>query len=180
MQKDELLPLPDRHKQILELLDTGAPIKVIAADLGISVTRVNQLIRQLKERLGANSRYALVRAYREWQGIPAHCTKDVDTLCALSVDDYPDNNIPGTAAGEFVFSDVQGFAIEAPWEKPAEPTVVLEILDGANAGPRRFIAMILLSVMIAVAIVLTLVTAMTLTQLWSGVATISSENRDAG
>lgn len=62
-------PLSPRHIQVLELLDRGAPIKIIAAELDLSTSRVNQLIRELKERLAANHRFALVEAYRQMPGL---------------------------------------------------------------------------------------------------------------
>lgn len=49
---------------MLDLLDHGAPIKVIAVQLEISETRVNQLVRGCKQVLGVSNRYALVQQYR--------------------------------------------------------------------------------------------------------------------
>lgn len=56
--------LTRRQRDVMELIDRRVPIKVIADELGISPTRVNQHIRALKDIYGADSLNDLVESYR--------------------------------------------------------------------------------------------------------------------
>lgn len=57
-------PMTERQLAVMERIDRRLPIKMIAKDLGLSETRVNQHIRALKDILGAESLNELVEAYR--------------------------------------------------------------------------------------------------------------------
>ena len=57
--------LSERQKQVLSLIDRRLTIKEIAAELGISETRVNQHINALKRRLAANTHRELAARYQE-------------------------------------------------------------------------------------------------------------------
>ena len=176
---DRLQRLTPRQLQILDLLDRGAPLKLISAELDISQTRVNQLVRELKERLGAQSKFQLVQIYRECSGVRLACTKDAYPESALPAEGSSANSEPGTTAGEFVFSDVQGFTIEAPWQDQiAEPAVVPEMLDGPQANVRRLIAMVLLMIVIFIAITFAGVTTLTVTDFWSRYGSISEDTHN--
>lgn len=175
---DRLARLTPRQMQILDLLDRGAPLKLISAELEISQTRVNQLVRELKERLGAQSKFQLVQIYRECSGVRLAYTKDAYPDSALPVDGSSANSEPGTTAGEFVFSDIQSFTFEAPWqEQIADPAVVPEMLDGPHANVRRLIAMVLLVMMIGMAITFVGVTTLTVTDFWSRYGSISGDTQ---
>ena len=56
--------LTDRQRAVLERIDRRVPIKVIAQDLGVSETRINQHIRALKDFYDAGSLGELVENYR--------------------------------------------------------------------------------------------------------------------
>lgn len=56
--------LTDRQRAVLERIDRRVPIKVIAQDLGVSETRINQHIRALKDFYEAGSLGELVENYR--------------------------------------------------------------------------------------------------------------------
>lgn len=56
--------LTDRQRAVLERIDRRVPIKVIAQDLGVSETRINQHIRALKDFYEAGSLGELVDNYR--------------------------------------------------------------------------------------------------------------------
>lgn len=56
--------LTDRQRAVLERIDRRVPIKVIAQDLGVSETRINQHIRALKNFYEAGSLGELVENYR--------------------------------------------------------------------------------------------------------------------
>ena len=57
--------LTERQLFVLERIDRRIPIKVIANDLGVSETRVNQHIRALKDFYKVESLNELVECYRE-------------------------------------------------------------------------------------------------------------------
>lgn len=61
-------PLTPRQRDVMERIDRRVPIKVIADELGVSVTRVNQHIRALKDIYGADSLADLVECYRASEG----------------------------------------------------------------------------------------------------------------
>lgn len=57
-------PLTERQQAVMERIDRRVPIKVIAQELGVSETRVNQHIRALKDSFEAESLGDLVERYR--------------------------------------------------------------------------------------------------------------------
>lgn len=171
---DALTKLTERQVQLLALLDQGASLKIAAAKLGISQARVNQLVRDLKDRLGAQSKFDLVQIYREHVGVRPTYTKDGYPESLVRFNPAPSKSEDGTAVGEFVFLDVQSASVETPWEdKIADPPVVPEMLDGPNAKVRRLIAMILLVILIVMAVGFAVVTTITVTELWSKLGSIS-------
>jgi DNA-binding NarL/FixJ family response regulator len=56
--------LTDRQRAVLQRIDRRVPIKVIAQELGVSETRINQHIRALKNVYDAGSLGELVENYR--------------------------------------------------------------------------------------------------------------------
>ena len=56
--------LTDRQRAVMERIDRRVPIKVIAQELGVSETRINQHIRALKDVYVAGSLGELVENYR--------------------------------------------------------------------------------------------------------------------
>lgn len=56
--------LTDRQQAVMERIDRRVPIKVIAQELGVSETRINQHIRALKDFYDAASLGELVENYR--------------------------------------------------------------------------------------------------------------------
>ena len=56
--------LTDRQRAVMERIDRRVPIKVIALELGVSETRINQHIRALKAFYDAGSLGDLVENYR--------------------------------------------------------------------------------------------------------------------
>ena len=49
--------LTDRQRAVMERIDRRVPIKVIAQELGVSETRINQHIRALKDILPKETRW---------------------------------------------------------------------------------------------------------------------------
>lgn len=63
--------LTERQQAVMELIDRRVPIKVIAQDLGVSETRINQHIRALKDIYRAESLNELVEIHRAASGFNA-------------------------------------------------------------------------------------------------------------
>lgn len=61
-------PLTARQRAVMERIDRRIPIKVIALELGVSETRINQHIRALKDIFEAASLFELVENYRIAEG----------------------------------------------------------------------------------------------------------------
>lgn len=127
--------LSERQKEVLGLIDQRYTIKEIAAELGVSETRINQHIDALKRRLGANSHRELAERYRELLApfTPAPFRKSVERSPQLAIRDEA-RSLPGRVADSgLALADVHAFALEAPWAKASEQPVVPPALDGDNA-----------------------------------------------
>ncbi|MFN6935855.1 MAG: LuxR C-terminal-related transcriptional regulator, partial [Tsuneonella sp.] len=108
--------LSAREIAVLEGIDRRLPLKSIAAELGVSESRINQHVRALKERFEVNNLSDLVDAWRR---------EDVanidDEACRNSA--WRNPQVPSAAIGsetrsrvapgEFVLSDAALYAIEA-------------------------------------------------------------------
>ncbi len=64
-------PLTDRQRDVIERIDRRVPIKVIAQEMGVSETRINQHIRALKDVYEAGSLNELVEKYRATKPSPS-------------------------------------------------------------------------------------------------------------
>jgi len=108
--------LTERQQAVMERIDRRVPIKVIAQELGVSETRVNQHIRALKDIFEAENLGELVERYRATlpeepagQGDPAGSAEtaapsgetprekggDADSLKGLSEVPYSKSQVPG-------------------------------------------------------------------------------------
>ncbi|WP_298336425.1 hypothetical protein [uncultured Erythrobacter sp.] len=164
---------------------------MIARDLGVSETRINQHIRALKDIYKAESLADLVEAYRvhkiadeeapepeknEWDQNPK------PEELALSESVYSKNQVPvGTLMsdqsgqddpGELVIRDVSSMVDEAPWLRPAEPQVVPRVLDGDNAIWFRLAAIMGIAFGVLAALVLSVTAAITISEVLDGKAAI--------
>lgn len=186
-------PLTDRQRAVMERIDRRIPIKVIAAELGVSETRINQHIRALKDLYGAASLFELVSNYRISQGRstddqPADSvvTQEYDRELAvppLSEPLYNKKQIPETYpnldewprddAGTLVLGDVMPLAQSAGWLMPGEPKVVPGLLEGEHAVPLRLMAMVLIAAGILAAVILTVTAAVALSNAMDGKADVS-------
>lgn len=145
--------LTARQRAVIERIERRVPIKTIAAELGISPTRVNQHVRALKDMYGVNSLVELVDIFREGSGLaggadlpPRPAGYSLFTKDALPKDQFPSAPVDDARpsrddSAEFAFSDALSFTVEAPWARQDEPAVVPGMLDGRNFVTARLLAM---------------------------------------
>ena len=152
--------LTARQRAVVERIERRVPIKAIAAELGISPTRVNQHVRAVKDLYGVNSLGELVENYRQDCDPAGESYKpfseDTDacdsdpfsplTRYALPKDQFPPSSVNCESrvqdeSVEFAFSDALSFPVEAPWTRQVEPAVVPGMLDGHHFVTARLLAM---------------------------------------
>lgn len=140
--------LTDRQRAVMERIDRRVPIKVIASELGVSETRINQHIRALKDFYAAASLGELVENFRATRQAGEAETATAGSADGPAAEDfseaaYTKTQINGAAAlpefadrddpGRLVLSDAMPLSEQAPWLKPGEPRVVPGVLDGEHA-----------------------------------------------
>lgn len=200
MSGDELRPLTNRQQAVIERIDRRTPIKVIARELGVSETRINQHIRALKNIYSAESLGDLVEEYRadknaqkedipqddsilervEWNQEPE--PKSESEVEGLGEPVYSKNQVPISALlgdpsgqddpGELVIRDVSSMVDEAPWLRPGEPQVVPRALDGEHAVWLRLVAIVGIAFGFLAAVVLTVTAAVTISEALDGRAAV--------
>lgn len=190
--------LTDRQRAVMERIDRRVPIKVIAQDLGVSETRINQHIRALKDVYTAASLGELVENYR---AALAPEVSDQTTENSLSIDldiallkpfneaAYRNNQVnPANEFSDFerrddpghlVLNDAMPLIEQAPWLRPGEPRVVPGVLDGDHAVLLRLGAIVGIASGILAAVVLTVTAAVALSEATNGKVTYSAEQGDA-
>ncbi|QSB46211.1 hypothetical protein IDJ81_13770 [Tsuneonella flava] len=172
----------------MEGIDRRLPLKAVAAELGISESRVNQHVRALKEIYGVASLGELVEA---WRGEASRTAVSASNQ-TNSLSDEPYRNsawrnsqVPKSddgldqgswvAPGEFVLSDAAPIAIEAPWKKHEEPQVVPGVLDGDNAVLIRLAVIIGIAFGIVAAVVLMVTATLSLSEALKGIVVTPSK-----
>lgn len=193
--------LTDRQQAVMERIDRRVPIKVIAQELGVSETRINQHIRALKDFYDAASLGELVENYRATLPAPTPGAErdeipedealrdvaDADKLQPFSEVAYTKKQIIGPAGfgdallrddpGQLVMSDAMPLLDQAPWLRPGEPRVVPGVLDGEHAVLLRLGAIVGIASGVLAAVVLTITAAKPLSDATAGKATISVEQQ---
>jgi hypothetical protein len=180
----------------MERIDRRVPIKVIAQELGVSETRINQHIRALKDIYEADNLGDLVECYRA--DIRAQNRSNPDSkaeekgnpeadLKGLSEPAYSKSQVPsdpgiadqglGTDPGQLVISDSMPLEYQAPWLNSGEPRVVPRALDGENAVWYRLAAIVGIAFGVLAAVVLTVTAAVTISEALDGRATISVDEQ---
>lgn len=159
--------LTAKQQEVLERLARHQAIKTIADEMGVSETRVNQHIRAIKDRLGANDKEELVAIW-----IAAHggspLRKTVYRKKQLpDPDALPDEGAKADAA-MLRFKDAGTFPLAAPWEVGGYHRVGPGHLDGPGATRRRVGYIILVAIGLPVAVVLTLSAMLALTEMLRG------------
>ena len=187
--------LTDRQRAVMERIDRRVPIKVIAQELGVSETRINQHIRALKDFYEAGSLGDLVENYRATRapeisdehteidlGEPADTglLKPFSTVAytktqinpATDLADFDDRDDPG----RLVLSDAMPLIEQAPWLRPAEPKVVPGVLDGEHAVLFRLGAIVGIASGILASVILAVTAAKTLSEATDGKLNYSVES----
>ncbi len=188
--------LTDRQRAVMERIDRRVPIKVIATELGVSETRVNQHIRALKDHYAAASLGELVENYRATLApediaaarlndpgyTPGHTPAAPFSESAYTFSQI--NPVAGIAdfdprddPGRLVLSDAMPLTQQAPWLRPGEPRVVPGVLDGEHAVLVRLGAIIGIATGILASVILVITAARTLSDATDGRATYSAETR---
>lgn len=184
--------LTDRQRAVMERIDRRVPIKVIASELGVSETRINQHIRALKDFYSAGSLGELVENYRATivpeapeDVAPAAPAENPDEalLRVFSEPAYTKTQINQLAdlpefggrddPGHLVLSDAMPLIEQAPWLKPGEPRVVPGVLDGEHAVLLRLGAIIGIASGVLAAVILAVTAAMALSAATEGKAIYS-------
>ena len=173
MLPDSSRSLTERQTAVMERIDRRVPIKVIAQELGVSETRINQHIRALKDLYEADSLNELVELYRldkKAAGVDDQFEKDEEdegvapSSNPLSESAYNISQLPETVFGfdrgdrdpaaTVELNDVMPMIERAPWLKPGEPKVVPGLLDGEHAVTYRLVAIVGIAFGLLAAVVL--------------------------
>lgn len=166
--------LTDRQRAVMERIDRRVPIKVIAQELGVSETRINQHIRALKDLYDAGNLGDLVENYRA-----VHRDSRVELLPSGSRDPLPfmapvlsQPAAPVSSAaqaprpfllgeawareetGTILFGDARPFVPSDHQAEPDEPQLVPKLLDGEHAVPFRLLAILSISACILATVIL--------------------------
>ncbi|WP_066530687.1 hypothetical protein [Erythrobacter sp. CCH5-A1] len=190
--------LTDRQRAVMERIDRRVPIKVIAAELGVSETRINQHIRALKDFYDAASLGELVENYRATLSPEAadaatqndrETVPDTELLKPFSEPAYTNSqiNVPTDLTdfggrddpGQLVLSDAMPLIEQAPWLQAGEPRVVPGVLDGEHAVLLRLGAIVGIATGILASVILVVTAAMTLSTATEGKAQLSAETKAA-
>lgn len=185
-------PLTERQRAVMERIDRRVPIKVIAQEMGVSETRINQHIRALKDIFEADNLGDLVESYRADIGSTMLGEADQEDQQAQGADAtdlkgfsesaYSKSQVPspgmmadevlGNDPGHLVMSDSMPLEYQAPWLNSGEPRIVPRALDGENAVLFRLAAIVGIAFGIMAAVVLTLAAANAVSEALDGRATI--------
>ena len=184
-------PLTERQRAVMERIDRRIPIKVIARELGVSETRINQHIRALKDIYEAENLGELVERHRAATGAkePATDSNESQENQSAEVEQkgfseavYSKSQVPvggligesavGNDPGELVMSDVLPLVEQAPWLRPGEPRVVPRVLDGEHAVWFRLAAIVGIAFGFLAAVVLTVTAAITISDALEGRAVV--------
>ena len=197
MAPNGIRPLTERQADVMERIDRRMPIKVIAGELGVSETRINQHIRALKNIYGARSLGELVEEYRKQRAViveaeeleeefshqeiaeistlkPAEealtkpvCNKKQGERSVFGV------NNDGRDEDEAIeFNDASPLSTRAPWLMPDEPEVVPRVLSGEHAIVLRLAAIVGIASGILLAVLMTVSAAVALSEVTSDHAAV--------
>lgn len=181
--------LTEKQRAVMEGIDRRQPIKLIAGELGVSETRINQHIRALKAIYGASSLNELVEEFRKaepQQPENPEPTGEVPPFrnVAYSNKQLPEQDIMAQQStrddpGSIRVSDAHVVARDALWAHDIEPVVVFGALDGDNAVLYRLAVMVGLAFGMIAAVVLVVSAALSLSEVLDGKASVPVDSQGA-
>ena len=181
--------LTDRQSAVIERIDRRVPIKVIAQELGVSETRINQHIRALKDIYEVESLNELVEEFRASKPADEVDEQSATTSRPLSEPVYTKKQLPEALkngetvgrddAGRLVLNDVLPMLVDAPWVRDEEVKVVPGVLDGEHAVLFRFAAIIAIAFGVLAAVVLTVTAAVSVSEAMDGRAHVPVETKQS-
>lgn len=171
-------PLTDRQRSVIERIDRRVPIKVIAQELGVSETRINQHIRALKDIFEAGSLNELVENYRA--NSPDYVPEGDLSEAVYIKNQLPDDPVVGAGmtrvdTEEAVYRALLQTPGQGLIEHPGEPKVVPGALDGEHAVLARLAVIVGIAFGILAAVVLMVTTAVTLSEALDGKAAVPDD-----
>ncbi len=188
-------PLTTRQAAVMEKIDRRTPIKVIAQELGVSETRINQHIRALKDIYEVGNLGDLVEEYRaglkleETARAPLNDGGDFEQNrpdtpsdtelrgASLSIPEVPATVIGfekefRESAASAEMNDTPPMIERAPLPKLEEPRLVPRLLDGQHAVILRLAAITGIAFGVLAAVVLTMTAAIAISKALDGRAEI--------
>ncbi|MEP2735696.1 MAG: LuxR C-terminal-related transcriptional regulator [Erythrobacter sp.] len=129
--------LTDRQRAVMERIDRRVPIKVIAQELGISETRINQHIRALKDAYQAENLNQLVELYRlEKPFAQQEKIRDLSALFDVKLRNSTGFSGEHKSIASKVFSNHSAIGRQrygAAKSVVSEPRTIIGFLDNQNA-----------------------------------------------
>ncbi len=179
--------LTEKQRAVMEGIDRRQPIKLIAGEMGVSETRINQHIRALKTIYGASSLNELVEKFRisepaEENGVEGEDAETPFRNVAYSNKQLPELDILAQQSirddpGSIRVSDAHVVARDALWAHDIEPVVVFGALDGDNAVLYRLAVMVGLAFGMIAAVVLVVSAALSLSEVLDGKASVPVDSQ---
>lgn len=193
--------LTERQVEVMKRIDQRLPIKLIARDLGVSETRINQHIRALKDIYEVTNLGDLVLEYRS-EIDASSSTQSASDETGIEIENqaparflkgegetaYRFSQLPAdpfgrdagqrdTAATTLELQDVMPMLERAPWLRPGEPKVVPGVLDGEHAVLLRLAVIIGIAFGFLAAVVLAVTAAITISEALDERANIPVDQR---
>ncbi len=200
--------LTDKQREVMLRIDRRLPIKLIASEMGVSETRINQHIRALKRIYDVGSLNELVDSYRLAEHPGPVATHDNLLADSPSVFDLEAPTGAGLSTplrnaayskkqinnqsnasdlserddpGSIRLSDAHVVARDAPWAHDIEPVVVFGALDGEHSVLYRSVVMVGLAFGMIAGVVLVVSAALSLSEVLDGKASVTlASDMDAG
>jgi len=188
--------MTDRQRAVMERIDRRVPIKVIAQELGVSETRINQHIRALKDLYDAGNLGDLVENYRAVHRdsrveLPQSRSRDPlpfvapvlsQPVAPASSAAQPSRTFPLVEAwvrdetGSILFGDALPFVSSDNQAEPDEPQLVPRLLEGEHAVPFRLLAILSIAACILATVILSVNAAVVLSDVVEDKAALSARD----
>lgn len=192
--------LTEKQREVISRVDRRMPIKLIASEMGVSETRINQHIRALKRIYDAGSLNELVESHRRAErGAPSAASPreiagspDIPAIGEtaegppgiplrnaaysknqMGVQPHFNDLSERDDPGSIRLSDAHVVARDAPWAHDIEPVVVFGALDGKHAVLYRSLVMVGLAFGMIAGVVLVVSAALSLSEVLDGRASVT-------